>query len=276
VFLVGDAAHRHAPATGLGLNSAVQDVHNLAWKLAAVIDGQASASLLDTYAQERPPIGRRNIDWATFTIGNKRISEAALGRHPLGGSPDLLRQAYESFFADSPIGVTLRARFTEAASVARTEFQAHDLEIGFAYETGAIVPDGSSPPARDPIGLVYRPTTRPGHRLPHAWLSRDGDRISTHDLVAVDGGLTLYIGSRGRGWSDAAQAAAAKLGIRIGVIAIGSDYLDVDGQWAEIREIADDGAVLVRPDHHIAWRAMTGSDDADHVLVQAVGSVLGR
>ena len=276
VFLVGDSAHRHAPATGLGLNSAVQDVHNLAWKLAAVVKGQASASLLDTYQQERPPIGRRNIDWATFTIGNKRISEAALGRHPAGSSPSLQRQAYESFFADTPIGITLRARFTEAAAVARTEFQAHDLEIGFAYEVGAVVPDGSMAPPTDPIGLMYQPTTRPGHRLPHAWLSRDGERISTHDLVAPDGGLTLYVGSGTQAWSAAATSASDKFGIPITVPAIGTELLDTDGQWARVREIGEDGAVLVRPDQHVAWRTMTGSDQPEHSLAQAVGTVLGR
>ena len=276
VFLVGDSAHRHAPATGLGLNSAVQDVHNLAWKLAAVTRGEAGASLLATYAQERPPIGRRNIDWATFTIGNKRISEAALGRHPAGSPPHLQRQAYESFFADTPIGVTLRARFTEAAAVARTEFQAHDLEIGFAYEAGAIVPDGSAAPQRDPIGLIYRPTTRPGHRLPHAWLLRDGQRISTHDLVAADGGMTLYIGSQTPAWAAAAASAAEKFGIRITVVAVGSDFDDCEGTWADVREISCDGAVLVRPDHHVAWRAITAPEDAEHSLAQALGTLLGR
>jgi 2,4-dichlorophenol 6-monooxygenase len=276
VFLVGDAAHRHTPATGLGLNSAVQDVHNLAWKLAAVTKGEASASVLATYAEERVPVGRRNIDWATFTLGNKRISEAALGRYPAGSASGLQRQAYESFSSDTAIGVTLRARFTEAAAVARTEFQAHDLEIGFAYEAGAIVPDGSAPPPRDPIGLIYRPTTRPGHRLPHAWLVRDEARVSTHDLVAADGGLTLYVGSQPQAWSAAAASAAEKFGVRITVVAIGSEFRDVAGTWAEVREVGSDGAVLVRPDHHVAWRAMNLPEDPEHSLAQAVGAVLGR
>ena len=68
----------------------------------------------------------------------------------------------EGYFAESPMGETRRARAAEVIATQRTEFQAHDLEIGFSYADGALVPDGSEAPPRDPMGSVYHPTTRPG------------------------------------------------------------------------------------------------------------------
>jgi 2,4-dichlorophenol 6-monooxygenase len=64
VFLAGDAAHRHSPANGLGSNTSVQDSYNLAWKLALVLSGRADDSLLDSYSEERQPVGRQVIDRA--------------------------------------------------------------------------------------------------------------------------------------------------------------------------------------------------------------------
>jgi len=60
LFLVGDAAHRMTPSGGAGMNSAIQAAHNLAWKLAYVLNGWAGDDLLDTYEAERRPIGERN------------------------------------------------------------------------------------------------------------------------------------------------------------------------------------------------------------------------
>ena len=58
-FLLGDAAHIHSPAGGQGMNTGLQDAHNLAWKLALVVKGRADVALLDSYEQERVPVARR-------------------------------------------------------------------------------------------------------------------------------------------------------------------------------------------------------------------------
>ncbi len=274
VFLVGDAAHRHPPTTGLGMNTCVQDAHNLAWKLSAVLKAQADPSLLDSYAVERQPVGMRIVDWALFTLQNHFVVDAGIGLMPIPVPPEMHRAVFEMFFADTPMGATRRARFEEAVKTQRTEFAAHDLEIGYAYPAGALVPDGSPVPPSDPMGTVYHPTTRPGHRLPHAWLDSAGARISTHDLAGADGRFVLITGPQGRRWAAAAAAAGEKFGIDIPVAVIGTDYLDVDGQWGQDREIADDGAVLVRPDNHVAWRSPSSTADATDVLVNAVGAVL--
>jgi 2,4-dichlorophenol 6-monooxygenase len=288
VFLAGDAAHRHPPTTGLGLNTAIQDAHNLAWKLAAVIHGQASPALLDSYQPERQAIGLRNVDWAMFTFLNHMVIDAGIGLLP-GATPEANRAAFEAYFADTPMGATRRARAAEVIRTQRTEFQAHDLEIGFRYDAGALVPDGSEPPPSDPMGSEYHPTTRPGHRLPHAWLGRadarsadaplgadsDDQRVSTHDLTSRDG-FALLTGPDGVAWVAAAAAASEKFGVPVRTVRVGTDLTDPDGVWAAVREVSDAGAVLVRPDNHVAFRAPGAVDDPTGALTLALATVLGR
>ena len=107
IFLAGDAAHRHPPTTGLGLNTAIQDAHNLVWKLAAVLRGDASPALLDTYEPERRLVGMRNVDWAMFTFLNHMVIDAGLGLSP--DQPlELRTQVFRDFFSDTPMGETRR------------------------------------------------------------------------------------------------------------------------------------------------------------------------
>jgi 2,4-dichlorophenol 6-monooxygenase len=276
VLIVGDAAHRQPPTTGLGLNGGIQDVHNLAWKLAAVLGGRAHDSLLDTYETERRPLGRRNVEWGLATWFHHRVmTEAALGLGP-HVPPQRRSSAFSAYFAPSPIGAVTRARAAEFFGTHRAECQAHDLEIGFAYEDGALVPDGSEPQPRSPMGGDYRPTTRPGHRLPHAWTERDGRRVSTHDLVGASTAFVLITGPAGAAWAEAAEQVAEKFSLPITVARIGDggQYADPDGSWAAVREIADDGAVLVRPDHHVAWRSAGAAENPAGVLAQAMSQIL--
>ncbi|CQD06772.1 FAD-binding monooxygenase [Mycobacterium europaeum] len=276
IFLVGDSVHRHPPTTGLGMNTCVQDAHNLAWKLAAVIKGQADPALLESYGVERQPVGMRIVDWALFTMQNHFVVDAGIGLLPVPVPPEMHRAVFETFFSDTPMGAARRARFDEVVRTQRTEFQAHDLEIGYSYPVGALVPDGSQPPPTDPMGSIYHPTTRPGHRLPHAWLDFGGTRLSTHDLTANDGRFVLITGPGGQAWAAAAGAAAKRFGIEIHVAVIGKDYRDVESQWAAVSEISADGAILVRPDNYVAWRSMTSASDAVDALANALATVFHR
>ena len=277
VFLAGDAAHRHPPTTGLGLNTAVQDAHNLAWKLAAVLGGQAERKLLESFEAERQPIGRRNVDWAMFTAMNHAVLDAGMGFSPLQ-SPAMRHASFETFFADTPMGATRRARAAEIFETQRTEFQAHDLEIGFCYVVGALVDDGTPAPIPDPMGGKYQPSTRPGQRLPHAWLTRDGQGLSTHDLSGRSGALVLITGSDGAAWRNAASAVAQNLGIKLVQAAIGAGqtYADADGSWARVREISEQGAVLVRPDNHVGWRSLGAPREGAGELEAALRAILTR
>jgi 2,4-dichlorophenol 6-monooxygenase len=275
VMLAGDAAHRQPPTVGLGLNSGIQDAHNLAWKLAAVLSGRADDSLLDTYEAERRPVAKHNVDWAVFAASHHPRILDALG---LGhGVPQQRRLAmFTEYFEPSPIGEAVRARAAEILDTHRAGCQAHDMEIGFAYEAGAVIDDGSEPPFRAPLRDVYYPTTRPGHVLPHAWIERDGLRLSTHDLAGTVTGFTLLTGPAGTPWCEAAAQVAEKFSIPIAAVRIGAgaEYADADGRWAAIREVTDEGAILVRADNHVAWRSLGGDANPAGVLANVVARIL--
>ncbi|WP_025619754.1 FAD-dependent monooxygenase [Salinispora cortesiana] len=275
VLLAGDAAHRQPPTVGLGLNTGIQDAHNLAWKLAAVLAGRAPDSLLDTYQAERHPIGRHNVDWAvSAALHHHAILEAVgVGQHT---APQRRERAFAAFIDPSPIAAAARARAAELFATHRGGCQAHDVELGFAYEQGAVVPDGSPPPPREPLRDVYHPTTRPGHLLPHAWIKRAGRMLSTHDLTGSAGSFVLIIGPKAERWRAAAAAVAEKLSVPISTIAIGVDaeFVPADDRWPRVREVTDEGAILVRPDNHVGWRSRGAGANPTGELAAALGRIL--
>lgn len=275
IFMAGDAAHRQPPTTGLGLNTGIQDAHNLTWKLAHVLSGAATDALLDTYESERKPVSTHGADWALLAFGNHTLIDAGIGLTP-GAPVEVNTAAFHALFADNLMGEALRARAAEAISTQRFEFQAHDVEIGYHYAQGALVPDGTSPAPRSATGTVYTPTSRPGHRLPHAWLTKGDARVSTHDLTAGQGAFTLLTGTDGADWVTAAATAADKFGITINAVAIGADYTDQDLTWAAVSEISERGAILVRPDNHVAWRSIDAAERPDQELTTALKTILAN
>ena len=200
-----------------------------------------------------------------------------MGFSPL--QPPAVRHTnFELFFAATPMGETRRAQAAVVFETQRAEIQAHDLGIGFAYTNGALVADGSPPPKRDPMGGIYVPTTRPGHRLPHAWLTRGAQKLSTLDLVGCDSGFVLLIGADGADGADGApwRAAAGKAtGVALSVVSIGGgqDYND-DDEWQAQCEITARGAILIRPDNHVARRSHESSEKAVAELLHALKTVL--
>ena len=271
IFLAGDAAHRHPPVSALGLNTAFGDAHNIAWKLALVVAGKAPDALLRTYETERQPVGARVAEWALNGFRMRSLIDHAIGLAP--GQAENNRAAFERLYSDTPGGATARAILAEVVRLQRIGPQAHDMEIGYRYDVGALVPDGTPPPDRDPMAGVYHPTTRPGGRLPHAWLETSGKRMSTHDLVRP-GRMTLFCGHAK--WRAAAEALPAAA-IPIDVVVIGADgpFFDVAGGWAKVRQVGPDGAVLVRPDAHVAWRCMNLAGAPVLALADAMATVLG-
>jgi 2,4-dichlorophenol 6-monooxygenase len=265
VFFVGDAAHRHPPTIGIGMNSAFGDVSNLVWKLAAVINGAADEALLATYEAERRPVIERNIDCANTTYYSHMLVNVALGLLP-GMEPESRNAAFEAFFEDTPSAKRRRARAQRMIREAlRSEFQALDLELGYSYTSEAISADclGQTPPS-DPSGIDYTPTTVPGVRLPHAWLSLSPDSapISTLDLTGALKRFVLLVAANADAWRSAANDVATVTGCEVSVVSIGEggDYQDIDGRWAELSQVGPNGAVLVRPDNHVAWRGVAFTD----------------
>jgi len=273
VFLAGDAAHSHPPTGGLGMNTAVQDADNLTWKLQMVLSGRSNTALLDSYENERHPVAERTRRWAMTGVENHALSDVVMGL--VKGDPVRSAANMQALLSDTEEGRTRRARMVEVMALHRMEFQHHDTEMGNAYDRGALIPDGTLPPPRDPFGSIYTPVARPGHRLPHAWLERASQRISTHDLVERDR-LLLITGSRGDAWVDAAGKVAERLGIPLAIAVIGSSqgWRDVDGSWAKLNGMGLDGAILVRPDQYVAWRSLSADPNPEECLQSAIMEIL--
>jgi 2-polyprenyl-6-methoxyphenol hydroxylase-like FAD-dependent oxidoreductase len=144
-------------------------------------------------------------------------------------------------------------------------------DLGVVYSSGSIVAGQS-----EERPAVIEPTSCScvGSRAPHVWLAVNGVRVSTLDLFGNR--LTLLTGARGHAWSDAARNVAQALDIPLGAVAIdGHDVRDGSGRWLDVYGIEADGAVLVRPDGHIAWRSHGAAVDATATLEQVVARVLG-
>ncbi|WP_265447047.1 FAD-dependent monooxygenase [Flexivirga meconopsidis] len=274
-FLVGDAAHRHPPANGLGTNTSIQDSFNLAWKLAWVLQGRAGEALLDSYDAERQPVGSQVVDRALKSVGDMLPISQALGFAP-GQSREEGEAALQGLYDAGSAGEERRAALDDAVELQNYQFNAHGVELDQHYESAAITDDGTPwpVPERDPE-LFHHPTTHPGARLPHAWLDHDGDQVSTLDL-AGHGEFLLLTGVGGEPWVEAAEKLAAEHGIPLQAKLIGQDYRDIFGRWRAVREVADDGALLVRPDHHIAWRSSGSTADPHTELDRALRRALGR
>lgn len=178
VLLAGDAAHRFPPTGGYGLNTGVQDAHNLAWKLAAVLRGSAGEALLDTYETERSPVALSNCQ---FSVSN------AMGFAKVMG-PGAAAQGQRLASGD----VTLEALSAEVQAILDAQaghFDSPGRELGFSYESGALVPDGTSLPEVEDPDRYYVSCARPGARAPHLWVHSAGKRMFTLDLFPDRFGL---------------------------------------------------------------------------------------
>lgn len=256
LFLAGDAAHRHPPANGLGSNTSIQDSYNLVWKLALVLQEKARDALLDSYNSERQPVGRQVIDRAIKSQKELLPWSDAIGLRP-GATPEQAWDNITHLFGDTDAGIKRRAAVVAALDGLHWQFNAHGVELGQRYISGALVSDGTPFPAyvRDPE-LYYHPTTHPGAYLPHIWLQKGTERVSTLDLADYSR-FTLLTGAGGGAWIDAAAVVGSELGVEIVAQPVGLRQAndDVSGDWARKREIDDRGCILVRPDRFVAWRS---------------------
>jgi 2-polyprenyl-6-methoxyphenol hydroxylase-like FAD-dependent oxidoreductase len=202
-FLVGDAAHRVPPVGATGVSSAVADAHNLAWKLAAVINDQAGESLLDSYAVEREAV-------AATTTEEARLAWAAMtdpGRVPFTGRS--LRQ----------------------------------LDMGYQYRSVAVAEHDDQ---TTDIPDDYRPNAAPGSRAPHLWLTAEDPQRSIIDLF--DRGFTLLTGAEGQAWTEVVNDVKAHTKMPM------TCHIIHETAWPDLYGVTPSGAVLVRPDGHVAWR----------------------
>ncbi len=278
VFCMGDAIHRHPPSNGLGSNTSIQDSFNLAWKLAMVVRGQAGPALLDTYSDERAPVAKQIVTRANQSIEEFGPIFGALGLLD-SIDPVKMQQNMDARCDDTDEAEKQRDAIRKAIAFKVYEFDAHGVEMNQRYRSDAIVTDGQPEPAfAKDAELHYQPTTWPGARLPHVWVfGADGRKVSTLDL-AGKGRFAVLTGIGGQGWIEAARTVGGDLGIDIACHTIGprQQWQDFTGDWARASEVRDSGVVLVRPDHHVAWRAEAKVADPAAELRRVLKSILAR
>jgi 2-polyprenyl-6-methoxyphenol hydroxylase-like FAD-dependent oxidoreductase len=250
VVLCGDAAHQFPPTGGLGVNTGLQGMHNAMWKLAHFVRGAAGWRLVETYDTERREVAQ------------------AITRQSLQNSINVVRiNAAAASGVDS--GLTAEEIVTES----RRYGNHLGVELGAAYRSTAVVPDGSTLPRVEDGYSDYVPSATPGCRAPHLWLGRRDGALSTIDLIGT--GFTVLAARDGGAWRAAAAAAADELGTSIDAYLIGGPGLGDRGDFAATYELEPDGAVLVRPDGHVAWRQPRGPADRG-ALVAALRTILAR
>jgi putative polyketide hydroxylase len=265
VFLAGDACHPLPPTGGQGMNTGVADVHNLVWKIAYVLSGGAPRELLSTYEPERIPVGRFNVEQS------KRNAEK-MANSGLAGM--LANDKDVSSKIEGPEGHGVRERLAREIPKQREHFDYPGQNLGVAYDSPIIVGDGT-PPVPMTIDR-YTPSARPGSRAPHFWLMDDGMEVSSLDLFDYSG-FTLLAGKDGEPWADAFTGVMAQMGLRGRAYRIGAPGHPAarDGDWLDRYELLESGAVLVRPDGHVAWRSRAGAADPVAILQAALHQALG-
>jgi hypothetical protein len=238
VLLVGDAAHRFPPNGGYGMNSGIQDAHNLAWKLAFVLKGLASARLLDSYDSERRPVAESNADFSLHNASRFMQMDEALR----SGNADRIH-------------FWIRDSDNHTHSIGQS--------LGMVYEDGSVIPDGTGKHLWNP--RYYEPSDRPGARFPHRWLDLTRSRTT---LDWFDQHFVLVAGPQADGWVEAARQLSGRGGVTLEVQRLKEAH-EKDGLLLGQR-----GAVLVRPDGHVAWRRPWPATDAVAELGQALQSLL--
>ncbi len=241
VFLTGDAAHLFTPTGGFGMNTGVSDAIDIAWKLQAMLEGWGGENLLNSYHEERRPIGVRN----TGISGNYFHTLKYIYRYD-----EVLDQ-------DTAEGEAARKQIRkELDSQVIGLIDSAGCLLGYRYENSSIcVPDGSSPPPDH--SQIYWPTSRPGHRAPHIWLEPE---VSLYDLLGREFTLLRFDDSIDvQPMLDAATKAGMPL-----------ELLDIDN--SEARETYACDLVIVRPDLMTAWRANTLPEDCNGIINRIRGA----
>jgi 2-polyprenyl-6-methoxyphenol hydroxylase-like FAD-dependent oxidoreductase len=241
-FLAGDSIHLFSPTGGLGMNTGIDDVANLAWKLAASVQGWGGDSLLSTYELERRAVALRNTSVARNHT--QRIGEMAV--------PAAVEDSTEK-------GAAARSELAGLLKSFFAQYNAPGVELGARYDGSPIIVPNGAPPSDDAV--VYTPSSVPGGRLPHLWIDPPGaGRRSIFDQLGA--GFTLVRVGEVDANAEAFREAGRELGVPVKV-------LDLPSKPA--MDLYQTRLMLVRPDQHIAWRGDEPPSDWHNVLCIVIG-----
>ncbi len=251
VFLAGDAAHVHSPAGGQGMNTGVQDGFNLGWKLAFVANGQAPESLLDTYEQERHPIGKRAVE-----TSDKILRSLIIRNDTLRNARELLVKALvprlpvQKALSEGLSGVSISYK-DAARERGELKWDLRDIPYPDALRVGDRVPD---------LALA----------APDGWADADdANRVRLFDLLRPGYTLFIFIGTeradddltgylaeiRRKVQADVGEAAKV-----FGILGQGTPkagdapiFADYTRMFRDKLGARDGSALLVRPDGYLAF-----------------------
>ncbi|WP_433226665.1 FAD-dependent monooxygenase [Microtetraspora malaysiensis] len=243
VFLAGDAIHVIPPIGGFGMSTGIADAYNLSWKLAMVLNGHAGPGLLDTYSQERLPVADFTREQAVL-----RLRFMALHWDP---RPEAEQERNMLRIADPLV-----------------------TNSGYQYTEGAVI--GARQELPSILDVEQNLDGSPGSRLPHVWVERKGEKVSTLDLAGT--GFALLTGPNATGWQRAGQSVAEQTGLPLTVHRIGPDAEidDPGNRFAAVAGIGTEGALLVRPDNFVAWRATGAHPESREQLAGVLDALLHR
>jgi 2-polyprenyl-6-methoxyphenol hydroxylase-like FAD-dependent oxidoreductase len=248
VFLAGDAAHQMTPYAGQGANSGIADAHNLAWKLAAVLNGHAKPELLETFESERLPVGKYAAQVSAQASDERGLVQTTMN--------------WKRIKTIAKIGYLVSGS-------------------GYFYDGKGVVEEslwplgGLSWRCWSMPSLVLGLDGRPGSRAPHVWVEKEGKRITTLDLFGKE--FVLLTGSDGGSWVEAAANVTERLkgmDVRAYVVGPKGDIVDSKKEFEVAAGISSTGALLVRPDGFVAWRERRTPADCEKKLEKVMRQML--
>lgn len=277
VYCIGDATHRHPPINGLGSNTCLSDAFNLAWKLTMVLKGFAAPQLLDTLTIERKPVGDAIVKRANTGMEAHRTLW-----NLMGDGPEEREKTVSILKSSTTEGAELREQLRSALEATDDEVQALGIQMNQIY-TGSpatFVEADDTAPDFSSLNFIkdLMVSTYPGYHLPHVWLAANGqsERVSILDL-AGQGRFSLFTGIGGDAWCRAAKSISSSTGVQVVpyTIGYGCDYMDAYRDWFKVRGVEENGVVLCRPDHFVAWRCRSMVKNPQDKLESVLRAVLG-
>lgn len=235
VFLAGDSAHQTVPTGGYGFSTGLGDGYDIAWKLAAVIDGFGGEELLRSYEIERKPVAERNVVRSGVHMGFHRIRTEWVRN---ASNPSLVA-------TDSQEGAELRERIIRHIEENDREHKDLGIEMDYRFPDSSVIVPEQNRAIKEPEWRpeTYAPSTWPGHRAPNVMLS-DG-QTSIFDFYGLE--FTLVDFSPQGHALNPFEAAAMQVNVPLTLVHLPAE--------SHARQIWERDAVLVRPDGYVAWRA---------------------